>query len=122
LDLSRRGGRGDIWLRQGELLENRVYNKPNDCSATEALAPGPDHQQQQQQQQRVHGTIFLFNSWSLGSSLLLELVCACFRLSFSSPVSFRLLFITSFIFIYAFTYFKVRTFLCILVIQTSNPC
>jgi hypothetical protein len=23
-----------------------VYNKPNGCSATEALAPGPDHQQQ----------------------------------------------------------------------------
>jgi hypothetical protein len=24
-----------------------VYNKPNGCSATGALAPGPDHQQQQ---------------------------------------------------------------------------
>jgi hypothetical protein len=23
-----------------------VYNKPNGCSATGALAPGPDHQQQ----------------------------------------------------------------------------
>jgi hypothetical protein len=30
----------------GDLLENRVYNKPNGCSATGALAPGPDHQQQ----------------------------------------------------------------------------
>jgi hypothetical protein len=35
----------------GELLENRVYNTPNGCSATGALALGPDHQQQQQQQQ-----------------------------------------------------------------------
>jgi hypothetical protein len=40
----RRVGRGDIWRRQWELLENRVYNKPNSCSATGALAPGPDHQ------------------------------------------------------------------------------
>jgi hypothetical protein len=46
LDLSRRVGRGDIWRRQLELLENRVYNKPNGCSASGALAPGPDHQQQ----------------------------------------------------------------------------
>jgi hypothetical protein len=45
LDLSRRVGRGDIWRRQWELLENRVYNKSNGCSATGALAPGPDHQQ-----------------------------------------------------------------------------
>jgi hypothetical protein len=44
LDLSRRVGRGDIWLRQWELLENRVYNKPNGCSATGALVPGPDQQ------------------------------------------------------------------------------
>jgi hypothetical protein len=29
-----------------------VYNKPNGCSATGALAPGPDYQQQQQQQQQ----------------------------------------------------------------------
>jgi hypothetical protein len=36
-DLSRRVGRGDIWRRQCELLENRVYNKPNGCSATGAL-------------------------------------------------------------------------------------
>jgi hypothetical protein len=35
-----------------ELLENRVYNKPNGCSATGGLAPGPDHKQQQQQQQQ----------------------------------------------------------------------
>jgi hypothetical protein len=48
LDLSRRVGRGDIWRRQWELLENWVYNKPNGCSATGALAPGPDHQQHQQ--------------------------------------------------------------------------
>jgi hypothetical protein len=27
-----------------------VYNKPNGCSASGALVPGPDHQQQQQQQ------------------------------------------------------------------------
>jgi hypothetical protein len=40
LDLSRRIGRGDIWRRQWERLENRVYNKPNDYSATGALAPG----------------------------------------------------------------------------------
>jgi hypothetical protein len=33
LDLSRRVGRADIWRRQWELLENRVYNKPNGCSA-----------------------------------------------------------------------------------------
>jgi hypothetical protein len=46
LDLSRRAGRGDIWRRQWELLENSMYNKPNDCSATRALAPDPDHQQQ----------------------------------------------------------------------------
>jgi hypothetical protein len=46
--LSRRVGRGDIWRQQGELLENRVYNKPNGCSVTGALALGPDHQQQQQ--------------------------------------------------------------------------
>jgi hypothetical protein len=32
-----------------ELIENRVYNKPNGCSATGALAPGPDQQQQQEQ-------------------------------------------------------------------------
>jgi hypothetical protein len=50
LDLSRRVGRGDIWRRQWELLENRVCNKPNGCSATGALAPSPDQQQQQQQQ------------------------------------------------------------------------
>jgi hypothetical protein len=43
LDLSRRVGRGDIWRRQWELLENRVYNKRNGCSAIGALAPGPDH-------------------------------------------------------------------------------
>jgi hypothetical protein len=47
-DLSFRVGRGDIWWRQGELLENRVYNKTNGCSVTGALAPGPDHQQQHQ--------------------------------------------------------------------------
>jgi hypothetical protein len=35
--LSRRVGRGDIWRRQWELLENRVYNKPNGCNATGAL-------------------------------------------------------------------------------------
>jgi hypothetical protein len=56
-DLSRRVGRGDIWWRQEELLVNRVYNKPNDCSATGALAPGPDHQQQQQQQQSCFATL-----------------------------------------------------------------
>jgi hypothetical protein len=48
LNLLRCVGRGDIWRQQWELLENRVYNKPNGCSATGALAPGPDHQQQQQ--------------------------------------------------------------------------
>jgi hypothetical protein len=47
LDLSRRVGRGEIWRRQWELLQNRVYNKPNGCSATGALAPGPDHHKQQ---------------------------------------------------------------------------
>jgi hypothetical protein len=47
-DLSRRVGRGDIWWRQWKHLENMVYNKPNGCCATGALAPGPDHQQQQQ--------------------------------------------------------------------------
>jgi hypothetical protein len=51
LDLSRRAGRGDIWRRQGELLENRLYNKPNGCSATDALALGSDHHHHQQQQQ-----------------------------------------------------------------------
>jgi hypothetical protein len=41
-DLSRRVGRGDIWRRQWELLEKiGSYNKPNGCSATGALAPGP---------------------------------------------------------------------------------
>jgi hypothetical protein len=45
-DLSHHVGRGEIWRRQWELLENRVYNKPNGCSATGALAPGPDHHQQ----------------------------------------------------------------------------
>jgi hypothetical protein len=45
LDLSRHVGRGDVWRRQSELLENRVYNKSNGCSASGALAPGPDHQQ-----------------------------------------------------------------------------
>jgi hypothetical protein len=40
LDLSRRVGRGDIWQQQWELVENKVYNKPNGCSATGALAPG----------------------------------------------------------------------------------
>jgi hypothetical protein len=55
LDLLRRVGRGDIWRRQWELLENRVYNKPNGCNATGTLTPGPGHQQQQQQrkQQKV---------------------------------------------------------------------
>jgi hypothetical protein len=48
LDLSRRVGRRDIWRLHWELLENRVYNNPNGCSATGALAPGPDHQKQQQ--------------------------------------------------------------------------
>jgi hypothetical protein len=28
---------------QWEIPENRVYNKPNGCSATGALAPEPDH-------------------------------------------------------------------------------
>jgi hypothetical protein len=55
LDLSRRVGRGDIWRRQWELLENSAYNKHNGCSATGALAPGLDHQQQQQQQRFVEG-------------------------------------------------------------------
>jgi hypothetical protein len=50
--ISRHVGRGDIWRRQWELLENRVYNKLNGCSASAALAPGPDYQQQQQQQQQ----------------------------------------------------------------------
>jgi hypothetical protein len=53
-DVSRRVGRGDIWRRQWELLENRVYNKPNGYSATGALASGPDHQQQQQGGTIVH--------------------------------------------------------------------
>ena len=72
----------------------------------------------------MHEGIFLFNSRSLISSLLLEIFCACFHLPFSSPFSFHLLifFITSFIFICVFTYLKVRTDLCILVIQTSNLC
>jgi hypothetical protein len=52
LDLSRRVGRGEIWRRQWELLTNSVYNKPNGCSATGTLTPGPDHQQQQQIQKR----------------------------------------------------------------------
>jgi hypothetical protein len=33
-----------------ELLENRVYNKPNGCSAPGALAACPEHHHQQQQQ------------------------------------------------------------------------
>jgi hypothetical protein len=37
-------GSGVVWRRQWELLDNRVYNKPNGCSANGALAPGPDHQ------------------------------------------------------------------------------
>jgi hypothetical protein len=49
LDLSRRVESGDIWRRLCELLENGVYNKPNGCSATGALAPDPDHHQQQKQ-------------------------------------------------------------------------
>jgi hypothetical protein len=57
LDLSRRVGRGDIWRRQWELLENRLYNKPNGCSATGALAPGHDHQQQQKHQNSHLGLI-----------------------------------------------------------------
>jgi hypothetical protein len=44
--IPRRVGRGDIWRRQWELLEDRVYNKPNGCSATGALTPGPDHHHQ----------------------------------------------------------------------------
>jgi hypothetical protein len=52
LDLSRRVGRADIWRREWELLENRVYKKPNGCSATGVLALGPDQQQQKQQQQQ----------------------------------------------------------------------
>jgi hypothetical protein len=32
-----------------------VYNKPNDCSATGVLAPGPDHHHHQQQQQQAEG-------------------------------------------------------------------
>jgi hypothetical protein len=56
LDLSRRVGRGDTWRQQWELLENRVYNKPNGCSATGALAPGPDHQQQQHECSASAGT------------------------------------------------------------------
>jgi hypothetical protein len=51
LDLSRRVGRADIWRQQWGLLETRVYNNPNGCSATGALALGPDHHHQQQQQQ-----------------------------------------------------------------------
>jgi hypothetical protein len=47
-----RVGRGDIWRRLWELLENRMNNKPNGCSAKGALAPGPDYQQQRQQQQQ----------------------------------------------------------------------
>jgi hypothetical protein len=73
-DLSRRVGRGDIWRRQWELLENRVYNKPNGCSATGALAPGPDHHHNQQQQRRPvyradNLTTFMCRlSWNLGAS------------------------------------------------------
>jgi hypothetical protein len=37
-----------------ELLENRVHNKPNGCSATGALAPGPDHQQQHEYKSNVN--------------------------------------------------------------------
>jgi hypothetical protein len=39
LDLSRRVGRGDIWRRQWELLENRAHNMPEGNSATGALNP-----------------------------------------------------------------------------------
>jgi hypothetical protein len=58
LDLSRRVGRGDIWRRQWELLENRVYNKPNGCNATGALAPGPDLQEQRQPGALIYHTLF----------------------------------------------------------------
>jgi hypothetical protein len=52
LGLWRRVGRGDICTRQWELLENRVYNKPNGCSATGALASGPDVTNKQTNKQR----------------------------------------------------------------------
>jgi hypothetical protein len=35
-----------------------VYNKPNGCSATGALALGPDYQQKQQQQQHWHSQVY----------------------------------------------------------------
>jgi hypothetical protein len=40
-----------------------VYNKPNGCSATGALAPGPDHQQQQQQQHIINYIRYNCDIW-----------------------------------------------------------
>jgi hypothetical protein len=36
----------------GNFKKNRVYNKPNGCSATGALAPGPDHHHHHQAQKK----------------------------------------------------------------------
>jgi hypothetical protein len=43
-----------------------VYNKPNGCSATGALAPGSDHQQQQQQ--HYFGSFTLCSDTALSKS------------------------------------------------------
>ena len=48
LDLSRRVGRGDIWRRRLERLEQGEHNKPSGCSASGAYAPGPDYEEEEE--------------------------------------------------------------------------
>jgi len=48
LDLSRCVGRGDIWLRKWEWLEQGEHNKPSGCSVSGAYAPGPDYEEEEE--------------------------------------------------------------------------
>ena len=48
-DLSRRVGRGDIWRRKWERLEQGEHNKPSGCSASGAYAPGPGCEEEEEE-------------------------------------------------------------------------
>jgi hypothetical protein len=48
LDLSCRVGRGDIWRRKWERLEQGGHNKPSGYSTSGAYAPGPDYDEEEE--------------------------------------------------------------------------
>jgi hypothetical protein len=49
LDLSRHVGRGDIWRRKWERLEQGEHNKPSGYSTSGAYAPGPDYDEEEEE-------------------------------------------------------------------------